>query len=133
MLKTLILYMYYQKRESKSQNPYPTKVIRSMSKRYILRKAFISSQDIPDFANRSFYCYASNDTSVDTAIFLQPKTAFYQNSPKQISLPKQKPIKNILISTVNQLPIGHRVCGDELHPPRKADQVCKLCQTRPNY
>ena len=41
---------------------------------YVLRKCLISSQNIPYFTNRSFHRHASNNTAMDTSIFLQPKT-----------------------------------------------------------
>lgn len=41
---------------------------------YLLRKSLISSHNIPNFTDRSFYSYARNNTAVDTSIFLQPKT-----------------------------------------------------------
>jgi len=60
-------------------------IILEESPENLLRKTFISSQNIPYFANWSFYCNTSNNATMNTSIFLHPKINLSKELPKQYS------------------------------------------------
>ena len=106
-------------------------VLDKESTKFLLRKTLISSQNIPNFTNRSFYSYASNNTAMNPSIFLHPKITLSATAKtKWLSLEEES---QVTVTRVNQLPIGHQIFADELHPPCSAFPICKLFQAFPSY
>lgn len=50
----------------------------------LLRKTFISSQNIPYFANWSFYCNTSNNATMNPSIFLHPTINLSEASQEKV-------------------------------------------------